>query len=334
MMDDKIKAALSELSAAKAQLGEARRTLAEQTKPGDPSILVDPDWFWAEELFEKRREKLLAIDGVVGCGLGHRIKDGRETSEPCITVLVRRKVSEATLKKQSRKRVPRFVRDGKQRLPVDVVQLGRLERQAQIHAGVSIGPTGKSRSGTLGFFAQDMESDGIVALTAMHVSGRYEYPAANSSANVRIDFSLKDDAGAPVFGYLQRGSRTGIDAAKIRLASPQDALPDIPKVREIRGWRPMVYPTDRGISVEMYGAKSSYESGYIVNPAISIPAESLDFAILAKIDSKKGDSGAALVDYEGYVLGFLVGSGRKHNLAVFCPASLVLGRLKCEIPNS
>ncbi len=333
-MDDQLKTALSELSVARTQLAKARRTLAEQTKPGDPSILVDPDWSWAEELFQKRREKLLAIDGVVGCGLGHRIKNGRETSKPCITVLVRRKVSEATLKKQSRKRIPRFVRDGKQRLPVDVVHFGRLERQAKFHAGVSIGPTGKSRSGTLGFFAQDMESDGIVALTAMHVSGRYEYPTASSSTNVRIDFSLKDDVGAPVFGYLRRGSRNGIDAAKIRLTSPQSALPDIPKVREIRGWRSMVYPTDRGISVEMYGAKSGYESGYIVNTAISIPEESLDFAILAKIRSQKGDSGAALVDYEGYVLGFLVGFSHKHNLAVFCPASLVLGRLKCEIPSS
>lgn len=86
-------------------------------------------------------------------------------------------------------------------------------------------------------------------------------PPPSSSTNVRIDFSLKDDAGAPVFGYLQRGSRTGIDAAKSRLISPQDALTDIPKVREIRGCRSMVYPTDQGISVEMYGAKSRYGRG-------------------------------------------------------------------------
>lgn len=69
-------------------------------------------------------------------------------------------------------------------------------------------------------------------------------------------------------------------------------------------------------------------------PLVEMPGFNLDAAIVVRgFSSTEGDSGAALVDPENLVLGFLVGrttSGRR----LFCPAGLVLTRLGCKIPTT
>ncbi len=86
----------------------------------------------------------------------------------------------------------------------------------------------------------------------------------------------------------------------------------------------------------MVGAVSGFQAGYIVNPIASIPTESLDAAILVNIFTQGGDSGSALVDHQGLLLGFLVGEGGPalSNLRVFTPASLVFATLRCDIPTT
>src|SRR5262245_61993011 len=120
MSHKKLKSALADLSAARKKFAKARYQLARYSKPGDPNVLVDPAWTWAEKLFVKRRRRLLAIEGVIGCGLGFRLKerDGQQTSEPCISALVRKKIPETTLRKHGRKIIPKFVRSGKRRIRV------------------------------------------------------------------------------------------------------------------------------------------------------------------------------------------------------------------------
>ena len=90
------------------------------------------------------------------------------------------------------------------------------------------------------------------------------------------------------------------------------------------------------MAVRLFGAVSGLQTGILMNPAVSIPAESLEAAILVDIETQGGDSGCALVDPENLVLGFLVGRGSSalNRLAVFTPASLVLSRLGCDIPSA
>lgn len=322
--------AVADLSAAKKMLADARWALARLTRPGHPTYLVDPDWEWAHELMEARREKLLALPGVVGVGLGFRMRGGLPTSEPCLTVYVRRKRSPEEVDAAGERRISKTVRAGKHRLPVDVVELGTLRRQ--VDAGDSLGPLGGGDRGTLGALAQDLDTGDTVAVTAMHVTPFQEFPAAGAASP---PFLSPMPGGGP-FATLLQGTMTGVDAAKLALDVQQPAVSTLPQVGRIKGWRPIAFPGDQGTTVKMFGAVSGFQSGYIVNPIASLPAESLDAAILVNIFTQGGDSGAALVDHEGLLLGFLVGEGGPdlQNLRVFTPASLVFATLRCNIPTT
>jgi hypothetical protein len=325
-----VMAAVADLSAAKKQLADARRKLARLTAPGHPAHLVDPEWAWAAELLEARSPALLAHPGVVGVGLGFRMRGGAPTGEPCLTVYVRRKLSERALAKAGRRRLPKVVRSGRKRLAVDVLPLGRLRRHVQ--AGASLGPVGGGERGTLGTLAKDLDAGDTVALTAMHVCDMPQFPVPGSAAP---RFASPIPGGTP-FGTLRQGTMTGIDAAKLALDAPQPAISELPRIGRITGWRPITYPGDQGTTVRMFGAVSGFQSGYIVNPLLSLPGESLDAAVLVNIFTQAGDSGSAIVDHEALLLGFLVGQGSASlgNLRVFTPASLVFSVLRCDLPTT
>jgi hypothetical protein len=322
--------AAAEMSAAQKRLADARRTLARLSRPGHPAHLVDPDWEWASELMEARRARLLTFPGVIGVGLGFRLRGGMPTGEPCLTVYVRRKLSPEELKAANRPRLPRTVRSGNRRLPVDVIELGEVRRQAD--AGSSLGQADAGERGTLGALATDLDAGDTVALTAMHVTTLQQFPAGNTAAP---RFVSPMPGGSP-FATLRQGTMSGIDAAKLALDVQQPAVSVLPTIGRINGWRPVAFPGDQGTTVKMFGAMSGFQSGYIVNPIASLPAESLDAAILVNIATQGGDSGSALVDLEGLLLGFLVGQGGAalNNLRVFTPASLVFATLRCDIPTT
>ena len=81
----------------------------------------------------------------------------------------------------------------------------------------------------------------------------------------------------------------------------------------------------------MFGRISHGQSGVIK----FINADVYDFksTLLVKITTASGDSGAAILDNSNLVLGFLYGLAPADfgDLRVFCPASLVLEKLHCDI---
>jgi hypothetical protein len=280
----------------------------------------------------KARKRLLSIRGVVGVGLGTRVRDGTPTDEPCISVFVRRKMPLEEMKLLQFKRLPRFTSVGKRKLRIDVVQLGELERQSTI--GANIGPAARRDLGTLGVIARDMTDNAAVAVTAMHVSGIAEVPA---NSGVSIPFCTPSrfvSDNGPLFADLVRGTSTRVDAAKLRLRVSQPVGGFFPGLGPIAGWRPLTFPGDQHTTVFMFGAVSGFQQGFITNTSIDLPADRLESAILVNISSARGDSGAVLVDSQRFVLGFLVGAGNAGlgNLRVFCPAGLVFSELACDIP--
>jgi hypothetical protein len=329
-LPQKIHEAVTSLTTANRMLSNARRRLARLTKPGHSTHLVDPAWAWAHDLMEARRAKMLAIPGVIGVGLGFRLRGDVPTGEPCLTVYVQRKKTPQELSLAKTPLIPRTVSSGKHRLPVDVLELGAIRRQ--VNAGDSLGPQDGGDRGTIGALAKDLDIRDTVALTAMHVTPLQQFPSGDTAAP-RFVSPMPGGAG---FGSLRAGTMTEIDAAKLALNAQQPAITVLPRIGRINGWRPITFPGDQGTTVRMFGAVSQFQSGYIVNPIASIPSESLDAAILVNIPSQGGDSGAALVDPEGLLLGFLVGQGGTalNNLRVFTPASLVMARLRCDIPTS
>lgn len=274
----------------------------------------------------------MKIKGVVGIGLGLKWTKGFPTGEPCVVVYVRKKLTAARLagSRGGSRRIPSRLSWRGHQLPTDVVPFGRLQHHA-VTAGGSAGPAGARIKGTIGAYAQDLQSGRTTAITAMHVSNEDEVPG---DPPVRFVFpSLLDDASAAPFGTLVRGTKRGVDAAKIQLDAGVSVVNVIPAIGRIRGWRSVVFPGDAGTLVRLYGATTGYLEGQIVNPSIDLPQYQLSGAIVARIRTGPGDSGAALVDAQGLVLGFLVGMGSDMpaDLRLFSPASTVLGVLGCDI---
>jgi hypothetical protein len=125
-----------------------------------------------------------------------------------------------------------------------------------------------------------------------------------------------------------------VDAARVDLAPDVEVNWNTPAF-PITGWRRLHWPGDHTTRVKLFGARSGFLLGQIHNANVSMPQYDLDDAIVVSIPTDRGDSGAAIVDDEGLVLGFLVGRGSDmpDDLRIFCPASLVLRALNCVIPN-
>jgi hypothetical protein len=321
--------AASALAYARELSGAARERLAAETTTYSESAFVEREWQAAYTALHESREQLAGIRGVVGFGPGYRRCRGLHTPERCVVVYVERKRTPAQLRRTKGTAVPPVLTaDDGTGVPTDVVELGRLRRHA--FAGASIGPAGRSRRGTIGAFARDLTEGGPVALTAMHVI------APNPGEVVDCVCPGRGLPGSASLGRFRRGTLDRIDAAVVgadRATSIQNVLPGL---GPIRGFRPVSLPGDINRPVRMIGAETGrMVDGVILDPLVHLPRERLESAILARIHSVEGDSGAALVDSSNLVLGFLVGeAGPRHApVRIFSPAALVLQLLGCDLPS-
>ncbi|MFL5385810.1 MAG: hypothetical protein ACJ8GN_25120 [Longimicrobiaceae bacterium] len=316
---------------ARERLEHARKRAAQISAPGAPAILVPQRWRHHKRVLEAHWEDLFDIPGVVGCGIGHRVREGMEVPERCVVVLVEKKVPKGKLGGR-RRAIPRTLRlDDGTEVPTDVVEAG--EFRLKVDPGCSIGPSGTpGENGTLGSFAVDLFTRAPMALTAMHLlEGVREFPGTPPSAQEFV-FSAPcvGQPGARRLGRLVQGTRTGVDAAKIAIESGQ-VTRDLPGIGRIAGWRPIDVEADRTISVSMLGAVSGVQHGRIMFPLTFVKGlETLGQCIVAGIRATNGDSGAALVDSSRFVLGLLVGGS--DTLNAFSPIGDVLTALSCDIP--
>jgi hypothetical protein len=311
---------------ARERLGHARKRAAQISSPGAPGILVPQRWHRHKRVLEAHWEDLFDIPGVVGCGIGHRVREGVEVPERCVVVLVEKKLPGSRVR--GRRAIPRTLRlDDGTEVPTDVVEAG--EFRPKVDPGSSIAPRGApGENGTLGTFAVDLFTRAPMALTSMHLlHGVSEFPGTPPSAQ---EFVFSAPAGATPLGRLVQGTRTGVDAAKIAVESGQ-VTRDLPGIGRIAGWRPIDVEADRAISVSMRGAVSGVLHGRIRFPLTFVKGlERLGQCIVAAIPAANGDSGAALVDSSHFVLGLLVGGGDVLN--AFSPIGDVLSTLSCDIP--
>ncbi len=78
-------------------------------------------WDKIREIKEHFEQLLLRKANVVGVAVGHKVTDGRETDEPCIVVLVKRKLPEGQLRPEDL--VPRRLNN----VSTDVVESGEIK---------------------------------------------------------------------------------------------------------------------------------------------------------------------------------------------------------------
>ncbi len=114
----------------------------------------------------KSLKKKLNVNGV---GIGHKIVNGKDTGEMCLTVLVKKKLPKSEL--SSRDLVPAML----DKIPVDVLEVGnivalkaRTDRWRPAPGGVSIGHYAIT-AGTLGAFVKDAASGQTLILSNNHV---------------------------------------------------------------------------------------------------------------------------------------------------------------------
>jgi hypothetical protein len=328
----------SELDRVKRELTATRDRLEAESTPSGPHVLVAPRLQWAHRLAAERWEALRELPGVAGYAVGHRKRDGVDEEELALIVFVRRKRTTEYLRRKKLPALPKTVRKGKRILPVDVQELGGVELQSNAVAGASIGrgPTPRTK-GTLGAPAIDNLTGSVVGIASMHVFGPGNF-AANGIPPIPASVpSRLDKPSAAIFAAVVLGFRKVIDAAKLILAPGNTIAPFIPQIGAIRGWRPIHDPGDKNTSVRLYGAETGFQRGVIVEPRVNLQQSAYrDVVLVGGMTTEKGDSGAAMVDAQNHVLGFLIGraKGKYEGLRVFCPAGLVLSLLSCDIPKS
>ena len=324
-------AAARSATTARELLKVSRRRLAEATNPDSAPVLTEPGWIAANRVLQAHRDSLAEEQGVVGFGPSRRRRGGRETDEQTITVYVTKKLSPSALRRSGRKAVPEVLSAGRYRpVPTDVVELGELELLVDVGCTVDAGSV--TGTGSLGALAVDRFTRQPVALTAMHVTGIAEYWPGDGPT---IEFRAPcESARSQHIGYLLEGTQFGVDAAKISISQRRPPSHTIRGGLRIRGWRPLGISADRDALVRLAGAVTKVAYGKIRDPLVYLPKYELGASVLVDIHAAPGDSGAAMVDNAGLVLGLLVGRSNSHeSLKVFSPIGAVLHRLNCDIPT-
>ena len=84
------------------------------------TINIDAEYAAITEAHEGEQEALFAKQNVVGVATGHKIKDGRDTGDLCVTILVSQKLDKALLKADDQ--IPKSIGGFK----TDVVETGEI----------------------------------------------------------------------------------------------------------------------------------------------------------------------------------------------------------------
>jgi len=133
---------------------------------------------------------------VNGVAVGHKIVNGKDTGELCVTVLVTKKIAQSQLLRKNL--IPQTV-DG---IPTDVKEVGniiafqaRTDRWRPAPGGVSIGPY-LITAGTLGAFVNDATTGETLILSNNHVMANSNSAAKGDEI---IQFQGGGDSGDCVF---------------------------------------------------------------------------------------------------------------------------------------
>ncbi len=116
----------------------------------------------------EHRNRLLALENVVGVGYGYKTVGGESTGEPAITVMVKKKLRVKSL--TSGQVVPKRLN----RVATDVIETGefkllyRTERMRPAKPGVSIGHY-RVTAGTFGALVRDARTGEVLILSNNHV---------------------------------------------------------------------------------------------------------------------------------------------------------------------
>lgn len=290
---------------------------------------------------ESVEDHLLAQPGVVGVDIGEKITAGEPTGELGIVVYVREKKNERHLPPEEI--VPSAVGDVKtdvQELVIELqpamqrvgVALPPAEQSTPLTGGISMGPSRSvhlvppeveaegdySFVGTLGAMVQDRGSGSPMALTNFHVACVDD----GWSVGDRMVQPGIPDGGDPAtqeFGALSRASLTdGTDGAVITLDGGRPWLPTVDGIGDVLGVAAAIVGgavQKQGRTTGLtFGTVGSLDATLSLDYGDGIGVQTLRRQIRIDTDtsrserfSAQGDSGSAVMDLDGHVVGLLFG---------------------------
>jgi hypothetical protein len=281
----------------------------------------------AEALEVKLRveRRLLALPGVHTVGLGGKVTAGMPTGEVAIRVQVVQKKPSSGL--PGEERVPETI-DG---IKTDVIQSARPVKYSTLSGGVEIEFVDSSSAGTI---TLDAGTLGCFART----TGATPQVVLLSNDHVLYGETTRRKDGDPVLVESSTGCAQKTIAFNLKTAGNKDPLVDaaIANLASGTDWQAQIHGvavkgildfrqsnlTNLPVSVQnqitahtyhvnKYGATTSYTGGLIID--IHATTDTMSGQLQIKPDagndffSKRGDSGSAIYDDNGYVIGLLWG---------------------------
>ncbi|SMB91351.1 hypothetical protein SAMN00808754_0426 [Thermanaeromonas toyohensis ToBE] len=162
--------------------------------------------YQVEKAFNRYRQELMELPGVVGVGIGNKLVRGEDTRRPALVVLVKKKTPLSSLKREER--IPKLL--GKAETDVlevgELRLLGRTDYQRPAQPGLSIGHY-KITAGTFGAVVKDRRTKEPLILSNNHIlaniTNGHDGRAAIGDPILQpgpYDGGTKDQ----VIGYLER----------------------------------------------------------------------------------------------------------------------------------
>ncbi|HEY5878166.1 MAG TPA: hypothetical protein VIU11_04605 [Nakamurella sp.] len=316
---------------------------------------------------ERVEDQLLALPGVTGVDINHKMTGGRDTGVLSIVVYVDEKKPKGEI--PAGQEVPAEI-DG---IPTDVQQetvelqnsfLSVLDITPQvdttkyptIHGGISMGPCRSIFlqppdvpapgnyvfTGTLGAVVKDRASGAQMALTNFHVAC---VDSGWAAGNPMAQPSLVDGGSCPAdrFGTLTRAVlNEGVDCAAVTIDPSRTVECTIEQIGDVRG----TIGATIGVAVRKRGRTTGFTHGRVdsVDATVSIPygdglgTVTLRHQIRVVPDtaqnarfSDRGDSGSVVVDADNRVLGLLFGGTTSGSATFLNPIQPVLDALSVDL---
>jgi hypothetical protein len=314
-------------------------------------------------------DSLLQRRNVVACGVGYKESEGTITDEPCIVVGVSHKVPKAQLAEEDLvPQMVGDVRTDVQEVGIFRALGGERERHRPAFPGISCGHVDVS-AGTIGCLVRKggevflLSNNHVLANTnrasqgdAIIQPGRFDggtpedriatleawvplkigtkesdCPWANAAVQILNAVASAAGSSSRLTALQERPAENQVDCAIARPLSADLVTPSILDIGIPKGVREGVL----GMDVQKVGRTTGYTTGRITQVDVTVQVDYEGQAVtfvdqfMATGMSSGGDSGSAILDMEGYVVGLLFAGSQIATL--INPIQLVTDALGIEI---
>lgn len=309
-----------------------------------------------EQALKEHKQDLLAKENVVAVGIGRKETSGSITDIGSIVVHVAKKLTDNTSVKelsQNGDMIPEYIfyqdtSGSGYKIPVDVIEVGDIKTAATVQPGGGISnQTPDYGMGTFGCVVRRETTGQALILTCYHVvktrSHQWDwFSPHNQETVVELQNGSAQNLGTIIYGQRNQYFDVALilPNAHITLNPQILGLNTIPKGIRAVTWNDVF----QQVTIQHHGATSRTKNGVIINMSITATFSYPDGKNHTLKDlicigtrsndtwqsiSQPGDSGAIVLDANGYAIGMIVGGGANTSYAI--PLSSMLNFIGVQI---